>query len=110
MIGKKVTVIVDRPIGSYHPKFKDSIYKVNYGYIEGTIGKDEKPLGAYILGVDRPIEKFEGVVIATVHRLDDIEDKYVVAEEGVTFNKLEIELKIMNQEKFFKTKIITNEK
>ena len=50
MIGKKVTVIVDRPIGSYHPKFKDSIYKVNYGYIEGTIGKDEKPLGAYILG------------------------------------------------------------
>ena len=109
MIGKNVTVIVDRPIGSYHPKFKDSIYKVNYGFIDGTINEEGKGIGAYILGVDKPVEKFEGVVIAKIERLDDVEDKYVVAPIGQSFNKIEIAFYTFNQEKFFKTKIITKE-
>lgn len=36
LIGKIVTVTVDRPLGSYHPKHKDMYYPINYGYIEGT--------------------------------------------------------------------------
>ena len=34
MIGNIVTVKVDRPMGSYHPKHKDMYYTINYGYIE----------------------------------------------------------------------------
>ena len=30
-----VTVIVERPLGSFHPKHKEIFYTVNYGYIEG---------------------------------------------------------------------------
>ena len=29
MIGKKVTVKVDRPMGSYHPEHKDIFYPIN---------------------------------------------------------------------------------
>ena len=34
MIGNIVKVVVDRPLGSYHPKHKDIYYPINYGYIE----------------------------------------------------------------------------
>lgn len=40
MIGKTVTVIIDRPLGSYHPKYKDTYYPINYGYIEGIVAQD----------------------------------------------------------------------
>ncbi len=36
MIGQKVKVTIDRPLGSYHPNHKDIYYSVNYGYIEGS--------------------------------------------------------------------------
>ena len=40
MIGNIVTVKVDRPMESYHPKHKDIYYPINYGYIEGMIAPD----------------------------------------------------------------------
>ena len=40
MIGEVVKVIVDRPLGSYHPNHKDIYYPVNYGYDEGIIAPD----------------------------------------------------------------------
>ena len=55
MIGNIVRVIVDRPLGSRHPKHKDIIYTVNYGYIPGVIAPDGEEQDAYILGVNEPI-------------------------------------------------------
>lgn len=106
MIGSIVTVTVDRPLGSYHPKHKDIYYPINYGYIEGIIAPDGEEQDAYILGVDKPVEKFTGKVIAIIHRLDDIEDKWVVCPENMTFSNEEIEEKVMFQEQFFNTEII----
>ena len=40
MLGKTVTVVIDRPVGTYHPKHKDIYYQVNYGYIPGVIAGD----------------------------------------------------------------------
>ena len=40
MVGDIVKVVVDRPLGSYHPKHKDMYYTINYGYIEGIIALD----------------------------------------------------------------------
>lgn len=45
MIGQIVTVIVDRPIGSYHPEHPDLYYPVNYGYIKGTMVTAIPPSG-----------------------------------------------------------------
>lgn len=107
MLGKLVTVTVDRPLGSYHPKHKDIHYPVNYGYIEGIIAPDGEEQDAYILGIDIPLEKFTGKVIAIIHRLDDIEDKWVVAPENTSFTKEEIMEKVNFQEQYFFTEIIT---
>ena len=106
MLGKIVKVIVDRPLGTYHPKHKGIYYSVNYGYIEGITAADGEEQDAYILGVNEPIKEFNGKVIAVIHRFNDIEEKWVVAPEGASFTKDEIMQQVDFQEQFFKTKII----
>ena len=49
-IGKEVNVIVDRPLGSVHPKYPDLIYLANYGYVPNTVSGDGEELNCYILG------------------------------------------------------------
>lgn len=106
MLGKTVKVIIDRPLGSYHPVHKDIYYPINYGYIEGIIANDLEEQDAYILGVNKPLKEFEGKVIAIVHRLNDIEDKLVVAPINETYTKEEI-IKLVNfQEQYFEIEII----
>ena len=106
LIGKKVKGVIDRPLSSHHPIYKDMIYQVNYGYIPGLIGGDNEPQDAYFLGVAVPVDEFEGVVIAVVHRLNDVEDKLVVAPNGIKFSKEEIEKLIYFQEQYFEHVII----
>jgi inorganic pyrophosphatase len=105
MIGKVVKVVVDRPLGSHHPKHKDIIYPVNYGYIPGVIAPDGEEQDAYILGVNEPVTEFVGKVIAVIHRLNDIEDKWVVADENKVFSKEEVENSVAFQERFFDIEI-----
>ncbi|MBP3673988.1 MAG: inorganic pyrophosphatase [Oscillospiraceae bacterium] len=105
MIGKTVTVTVDRPLGSYHPKHPDLYYPINYGYVAGIIAPDGEEQDAYILGVDIPIEIFTGTVIAIIHRYDDVEEKWVVAPEGTAYTKEEIEAAVHFQERYFDSEI-----
>ena len=106
MLGKTVKVIIDRPLGSYHPVHKDIYYPINYGYIEGIIANDLEEQDAYILGVNKPLKEFEGKVIAIIHRLNDVEDKLVVAPINETYTKEEI-IKLVNfQEQYFEIEII----
>ena len=106
VIGRTVTVTVDRPLGSYHPEHKDMYYPINYGYVEGIMAPDGEEQDAYILGVDEAIEKFIGKIIAIVHRNDDVEEKWVVAPEGMTFTKEEIREQIHFQEQYFDSEIV----
>ena len=106
LIGKEIDVIVDRPIGTTHPKYKDTLYSVNYGYIDGFYGGDNEFQDVYILGENTPLMRYCGKVIAIVHRLDDNEDKLVVYNYGYLSIK-EIEEAINFQEKYFKHEIIT---
>lgn len=105
MIGKVVKVTVDRPMGSYHPKHKDMYYSVNYGYIEGIMAPDGEEQDAYILGVSNPVKEFTGKVIAIIHRFDDVEEKWVVAPEKVSYTKEEIEKMVHFQEQYFQSEI-----
>lgn len=107
IIGNIVTVTVDRPIGFFHPKYRDMCYPVNYGYVEGIIAPDSEEQDAYILGVDKPVEKFTGRIIAVVRRYDDIEEKWVVCPENCSFSKEEIAEQIKFQEQYFQSEIIT---
>ena len=105
MIGKIVTVTVDRPLGSYHPEHRNLYYPVNYGSIKGTLAGDGEEMDAYILGIPYPLKEFTGRVIALVHRKNDVEDKWVVAPEGVMFSKEQIFSLIAFQEQYFDTEI-----
>ena len=106
MIGKSVKVIVDRPLGTYHPKYKDIYYSVNYGYVEGVIAPDGEEQDAYILGINEPIKEFDGKVIAVIHRYDDIEEKWIVVPEHLSLSKDEIMRQVDFQERFFESEII----
>ena len=106
IIGSIVNVTVDRPMGSFHPKHRDIFYPINYGYVEGIKAPDGEWQDAYILGVDKPVERFTGKVIAVIHRIDDIEDKWVVCPERMSFGRADIHEQTEFQEKFFKTEII----
>lgn len=106
IIGKIVTVTVDRPLGSYHPEHKDMYYPLNYGYIEGIIAPDGEEQDAYILGVDKAVEKFTGKIIAVIHRFDDVEEKWVVCPENQSFSKERIEELVEFQEKYYHSEII----
>jgi inorganic pyrophosphatase len=58
-----------------------------------------------VLGVDGPVREFTGIVIAIVHRYDDVEEKWVVAPEEMIFTKEEIERQVHFQEQYFKSEI-----
>ena len=109
MIGNTVKVIVDRPLGTYHPKHKNIFYSVNYGYVPGVIAPDGEEQDAYILGVTEAVPEFEGKVIAIIHRLDDVEEKWVVAPEHMSFTKEEIMRQVAFQEQYFRTEITIGE-
>lgn len=110
MIGTTVKVIVDRPMGTYHPKHPDINYSVNYGYIPGIIAPDGEEQDAYILGVNEPVKEFTGSVIAIIRRFDDVEEKWVVAPENIHFTKEEISSLVAFQESYFQTEIIMEKK
>lgn len=84
-LGKKVRAIIDRPLGSAHPENSSIIYPINYGYLPNTVGGDGEEIDTYILGIDKPIKSFTGIVVAIVTRHNDVEDKLVVAPEGTAW-------------------------
>lgn len=104
-VGQKVTVKIDRPLGSAHPKF-DLVYPINYGYISGSTAADGEEVDVYVLGVDKSLEEFSGVGLAVIHRTNDDDDKLVVVPPGVKFTDEEIKQATDFQEKYFKSIII----
>ncbi|CUU48927.1 inorganic pyrophosphatase [Clostridium beijerinckii] len=104
-MNKTVKVIIDRPLGSYHPKHKNIYYSVNYGYVPGIIAPDGEEQDAYVLGINKPIKEFTGEVVAIIHRNDDIEEKWVVVPQGMKITKAEIQEQVHFQEKYFESLI-----
>lgn len=106
LIGKEVEVVIDRPLGSHHPKYTDMVYPVNYGYIKDIVAEDGEYQDAYVLSVDVPLKVFKGAVIAIIHRLNDVEDKLIVAPKGMKYSNQEIEEIVRFQEQYFEHVLI----
>ena len=105
LIGQEVVVYVDRPLGSVHPKHRNIIYPVNYGYIKDIVAPDGDYQDAYLLGINFPVISTKGKVYAIVEREDDIEDKLVVVAGEREYTTEEISEQISFQEQYFKSKI-----
>lgn len=104
-LGKIVTVKMDRPLGSKHPKH-GFVYPVNYGYIPNTTSGDGEELDAYVLGIDKPLDEFTGQVIAIIHRTNDDDDKLVVVEKGKSYTDEQIRELTNFQERWFDSVIL----
>jgi inorganic pyrophosphatase len=104
-LGKTVDVIMDRPMNSHHPKH-GFLYPVNYGYIPNTMSPDGAELDAYVLGVDKPLDKFSGVCIAIIKRINDNDDKLIVVPKSINISDDEIRESTNFQEQYFKSNII----
>lgn len=101
-LGRTVTVQIDRPMGQIH---KGLTYPVNYGYLPGVCGGDGEEQDAYVLGVDHPLDAFTGKVIGGILRMDDEEDKLIVAPEGVLMSQAEIAQAVDFQERYFTIRV-----
>ena len=106
LIGKKVTVTMDRPIGAEHPKHPNIFYPINYGYIDGLLGGDGEEQDVYVLDADFPLEKCDAVIIAVVHRFDDDECKWVASYTGSKHTAEEIADLVRFQEQFHDSIIV----
>ena len=81
------------------------IYPINYGFIPGVLGGDGEELDVYLLGVDIPLSEFTGKIIGIVHRHNDVEDKLVMAPEGMSFTAEEIADAVRFQEQCYDSEI-----
>ena len=105
-LGKEISIEIDRPIGYVHHKGeKTLVYPINYGYIPGVLGGDGEELDVFLVGVDTPVETYTGRVIGIAYRADDVEDKLIMAPEGVSFTAEEMARAVYFQEKYYKTTI-----
>jgi len=106
LMGKTVTVEIDRPIGFvHHTKGVTLHYTVNYGFLPGVTGGDGEEQDVYVLGVDQPLERFTGRIIGAIRRSDDNEDKLVAAPEGVVLHQGEIAEAVHFVEQYFESTI-----
>lgn len=105
-LGKTVTVGIDRPIGYVHHKgAKTLVYPINYGYIPGVLGGDGEELDVYVMGVNTPVNEYTGRIVGIVYRADDVEDKLVMAPEGVSFTAAQMAEAVRFQEKYYHTTV-----
>ena len=104
-IGKTLKVLIDRPLGSKHPKHGFE-YPLNYGYVPNTKSGDGEELDVYVLGVNEPLKEYVGQCIAVIHRTDDDDDKLIVVPENKYYSNNEIKVLTEFQERFFKSEII----
>ena len=104
-LNKTLEIKIDRAMGSKHPKH-GFIYPINYGYVPNTISGDGEELDAYILGIYEPIDTFTGKCIAIIHRINDNDDKLIIAPENKSFTDLEIKALTNFQEQYFESVII----
>lgn len=69
-----------RPLGAFHPEYQ-FYYPINYGYLPETISGDGEESDVYVIGEFEPLEVFEGYVIVSIYREDDVEEKLVVCRD-----------------------------
>ena len=103
IIGKTVSGKIDRPLGSRHPRHPEMIYPINYGYVDGVFAGDGAEQDVYVFGTTEPVLEYTGKVIAVYHRLNDVEDKWIVALDGTREDYTDDEIldAIAFQEQYF---------
>ncbi len=86
-LGKKVTVTIDRPYGSFHPHIPDLLYTCNFGYVDDMTNDNFQD--AYVYGPQEAMDSFTGFVIGIIYHRDEVETKWIVAS-GLQFDEQDV--------------------
>ena len=97
LLGYEVSVDVDRPLGSVHPRLGYT-YPVNYGELPAIRAPDGGGLDAYVLGPSGPLRRARGCVTAVIERIGEDDPKLVVVTSGTHVTRTEIEQAVAFQE------------
>lgn len=55
-------IVIDRPKGTYHPKYPNFIYKVDYGYLKNTSSMDGAGIDVWVGSGERQIDAIMCIV------------------------------------------------
>ncbi len=70
-------VVIDRPKGKNHPKYKDMIYPIDYGYLKNTNASDKHEIDVFVGSLK---DKVVTSIITTVDSLKgDLETKILLS-------------------------------
>ena len=69
--------------------------------MDGVTAGDGEGQDVYILGADRPLQTFSGMVAGVWRRLNDCEDKWIITPDGAPLSREEILSAIEFQEQYY---------
>ena len=69
-------IVIDRPRGSRHPRFSEIVYRLDYGYLDGTSSNDGEGVDVW-LGSD-PSQALDAVICTVDLDRGDAEMKLMV--------------------------------
>ena len=101
ILGTTVSGTIDRPLGCRHPRHPEMIYPINYGFVDGVFANDGAEQDVYVFGTDKPVRTFTGKVIGVYHRLNDVEDKWIISLNDEFMSSEDILKAIDFQEQYF---------
>ena len=94
-------IVIDRPKGSFHPRFSNVKYEVDYGYIENTTSMDGGGIDVWCGSLD---DKKVNAIICTVDLMKkDSEIKILI---GCTDDEIESVYEFHNDTKYMKGMLI----
>lgn len=89
-------IIIDRPKGTAHPKYPDSIYRVDYGYLKNTTSMDGQGIDVWVGSGEKKVD----AIICTVDLMKkDSEIKILI---GCTEEEKAIVYETHNETQFMK--------
>jgi len=86
-LGRAVTVIAEHRAGVRDENNRSLAYRLNCGYVQEVLEEENRWQDAVIWGVSRPLEWFEGVVMAAV--IIDETEKWIVGPENLRISEEE---------------------
>ncbi len=93
---KNSEIVIDRPKGSSHPKYKEFIYQIDYGYLKNTSSMDGMGIDVWVGSAGKNVD----AIMCTVDLMKkDSEIKILI---GCTEEEKEIVYKTHNDTQFMK--------
>ncbi|MBP3645615.1 MAG: NAD(P)H-hydrate dehydratase [Clostridia bacterium] len=87
-LGRPVTVIVERRAGMRTEGAESAPGRLNCGYAQEVLERENRWQDVFIWGISKPLEWFEGVVIASAY-IDGVE-KWIAGSENLRLSESEV--------------------